>query len=333
VLENNYKYNQPMTNERDRKSLIAINLGLGINIFLAFVKTVFGILGHSPALLAEGVNSTSDVAYYIAASILVRLANKPADNDHPYGHRQFESIASVLIGSFIVVTGVAVFWDAVDKIWGLVDGHTVSTGAHPFALWVALGTVAIKIFLTWYVRKLGQETHNPVVEALAYDHRNDLFSASAASIGIFLGQHGLPWVDPLAGAFVALLIMRTGIFILQESSNDLMGVVPSRDLAEQVTCLLKQVQGVKQLEELQAHRFGPHIVINVTIGIDGSLNVHEGDLIASGVEEKLICEISNVRRVHVHYHPADQRRENMTIDDILRESHKHVLPYQPKYYE
>ena len=322
-----------MINERDRKSLIAINLGLGINIFLAIIKTIFGILGHSPALLAEGINSTSDVAYYIAASILVRLANKPADSDHPYGHRQIESIASVLIGSFIVATAVGVFWDAMDKIWDLVDGRTVSVGAHPFALWVALGTVAIKIFLTYYVRKLGHETQNPVVGALAYDHRNDLFSASAASIGIFLGQQGWPWVDPLAGALVALLIMRTGIFVLRESSTDLMGVVPSRDLAERIAGLLKEVQGVKQLEELQAHRFGPHIVINVTIGIDGALSVRKGDIIASRAEEKLINGIPNVRRVHIHYHPADQIHENMTIDDILGESQKHASPYQPEYYE
>ena len=322
-----------MTNERDRKSLLAINLGLGINIFLAFVKTIFGILGHSPALLAEGINSTSDVAYYIAASIFVRLANKPADSEHPYGHRQMESIASVVIGSFIVATAVAVFWDAVDKVWDLADGLVESQGAHPFALWVALGTVIIKIFLTYYVRKLGRETHNPVVDALAYDHRNDLFSASAAAVGIFLGQRGLPWVDPLAGAFVALLIMRTGIFVLRESSTDLMGVVPNRDLAERIAGLLKSVSGVRQLEELQAHRFGPHIVINVTIGVDGNITVRKGNSIASRVEEKLLSSIPNLRRVHVHYHPATKRHENMTIDDILDESHKHSSPYQPEYYE
>jgi cation diffusion facilitator family transporter len=322
-----------MIDERDRKSLIAINFGLGINVFLAFVKTIFGIIGHSPALLAEGINSTSDVAYYIAASILVRLANKPADSDHPYGHRQMESIASVLIGSFIVVTAVAVFWDAFDKVWDLVDGRTVSAGAHPFALWVALGTVAVKIFLTYYIRNLGRETQNPVVDALAYDHRNDLFSASAAAIGIFLGQRGLPWVDPLAGALVAFLIMRTGIFVLRESSTDLMGVVPNRDLAERIAILLKDTPGVKQLEELQAHRFGPHIVINMTIGIDGALSVCEGDIISSSVEEKLIQTIPNVRRVHVHYHPAEKRCEDMTIDDILGEAQKHVSLYQPAYYE
>ncbi len=321
-----------MINDRDRKSLLAINLGLGINILLAIVKTTFGILGHSPALLAEGVNSSSDVAYYIAASIFMRLANKPADSEHPYGHRQMESIATVVIGSFIIVTAVAVFWDAVDKIWDMVDRQSNSQGAHPFALWVALATVAIKIFLTWYIRKLGRETQNPVVEALAYDHRNDLFSASAASVGIFLGQRGLPWVDPLAGALVAFLILRTGIFVLRESSTDLMGVVPSRDLAERVSILLKDIQGVKQLEELQAHRFGPHIVVNVTIGIDGALSVREGDLISCCVEDTLMREIPNVRRVHVHYHPAEKSRENMTIDDILEEPKKHVQ-YQSEYYE
>ena len=333
MLKNESQYNQPMINERDRKSLTAINFGLGINIFLAFVKTIVGILGHSPALLAEGVNSTSDVAYYIAASIFVRLANKPADSDHPYGHRQFESIASVLIGSFIIVTGVAVFWDSIDRIWDLVDGKTVSGGAHLFALWVALGTVVIKFFMMTYVRRLGQETKNPVVEALAYDHRNDLFSASAASVGIFLGQNGLPWVDPFAGALVAILIVRTGIFILRESSNDLMGVVPHRELAEQISGLLKNVQGVEQLEELQAHRFGPHIVVNLTIGIDGDLSVREGNDIAHCVEEKLIREVPNVRRVHVHYHPAEKRLGNMTIDDILRVSHKVSLANQQEYYE
>ncbi|MBI3167277.1 MAG: cation transporter [Chloroflexi bacterium] len=306
-----------MTHERDEKSLHAVNLGLGTNILLAIVKTTFGILTHSPALLAEGINSTSDVAYYIAASIFVRMANKPADSDHPYGHRQFESIGSLLIGAFVVTTAVAVFWDAVDKVWDFADGVADFTTSHPFALWVALGTVVVKIFLTDYIRKLGRETLNPVVDALAYDHRNDLFSASAATIGIFLGQRGLPWVDPLAGALVALLIFRTGLFILRESSTDLMAIIPSRELAQHIADLLQTIEGVVQLEEMQAHRFGPHIVVNLTIGIDGALTVHEGDRIASRVEEIVIKSVPNVRRVHVHYHPAEADHAAMTIDEIL----------------
>ena len=322
-----------MSHERDRKSLWAVNLGLGINIILSAVKTVFGVLGHSPALLAEGINSISDVAYYVVASIFVRLANKPADTEHPYGHRQLESIASLVVGAFVIATAVKVFWDSVDKIWDLLDGELTSLGAHPFALWVALGTVAVKILLFFYVRKLGEETHNPIVEALAYDHRNDILSASAASVGIFLGQRGLPWVDPLAGALVALLILRTGIFILRESSAQLMNAVPSRKLATQIHNLLSKLKDVKQLEELQAHRFGPHIVVNLTIGIDGKLTVKEGDKIASDVEKVIYDSFPSVLRVHVHYHPAEKKHENMTIDQILSEGRQHISPYQPEYYE
>ncbi len=138
-------YNQSMTHqrsspvgERDRKSLWAINLGLILNIILSVAKTTFGILTHSPALLAEGINSTSDVAYYVVASIFMRLAKKPADNEHPYGHRQLESIASLVVGAFVVATAIAVFWDSVDKMWDLMDGKLTTLGSHPFALWVAL---------------------------------------------------------------------------------------------------------------------------------------------------------------------------------------------------
>lgn len=322
-----------MSHERERKSLWAVNLGLGINIILSAIKTTVGVLGHSPALLAEGINSISDVAYYVVASIFVRLANKPADNEHPYGHRQFESIASLIVGAFIVGTAVKVFWDSIDKIWDLMDGHLAIQGAHPYALWVALGTVAIKAFLFFYVRKLGRETQNPIVEALAYDHRNDIWSASAASVGIFLGQHGLPWVDPLAGALVALLILRTGVFILRESSVQLMAVVPSKELAKRILSLLNELKEVRQLEELQANRFGPHIVLNLTIGIDEMLTVKQGDAIATSVEKLIYDSFPNVLRVHVHYHPADKQHENMTIDQILSEGRKHISPYQPEYYE
>jgi cation diffusion facilitator family transporter len=321
-----------MTHERDQKSLLAVHLGLVINIILSFIKTTAGVIGHSPALLAEGINSTSEVAYYVVAAIFVRLANKPPDVEHPYGHRQLESIASLVVGSFIVTTAVAVFWDAVDKVWDLLDGKIESQGAADIALWIALLTVLIKLFLTYYVRRLGKQTHNPVVDALAQDHRNDVLSASAASLGIFLGQRGLPWVDPLAGALVAILILRTGIAILRESSVELMDAVPSRDLAQQISALLQATPGVQQVEELQAHRFGPHIVINLTIGIDGSLSVWEGDAIASQVENLLCRSIPNLSRVHIHYHPATVKNHISTVDELLAASQHKISPPKVQYY-
>ena len=290
--------------QRERKGILAVSLGLAANTLLAALKTSIGILGHSPALLADGINSTSDVAYGIVVSVFMRLAKKPPDEEHPYGHSQMESIAAVVVGSFVMTTAIAIFWDAVNNVYDLLVGQGDFSGAAIGALWVALLTVVLKLGLTVFTQRMGQQTQNAVVMALAYDHRNDVFSALAATIGIFFGRVGYPWVDPLAGALVALIILRTGIEILRESTADLMDTLPGRALARQITALLSQCPGVKQVEEIRAHRFGPYLVANVTIGVDGSLSVAEGDRIASRVERTLIEHIEFMRRVHVHYHPV-----------------------------
>jgi len=293
-----------VTEQREHKGILAVSLGLAANTLLAALKTSIGILGHSPALLADGINSTSDVAYGIVVSVFIRLAKKPPDEEHPYGHSQMESIAAVIVGSFVMTTAVAIFWDAVNNVYDLLVGQGDFGGAAIGALWVALLTVVLKLGLTVFTQRMGRQTQNAAVMALAYDHRNDVFSALAATVGIFFGRVGYPWVDPLAGALVALIILRTGIEILRESTADLMDTLPGRALAQQITALLSPIPGVKQVEEIRAHRFGPYLVANVTIGVDGSLSVADGDKIASRVERTLIEHVEFMRRVHVHYHPA-----------------------------
>jgi len=289
---------------RHRKSELAVNLGLGANVILALLKTVVGIVGHSPALLAEGINSTSDVAYYIVVFIFIRLSRKPADTEHPYGHSQLESIASLIVGSFILTTGVAVFWNSINNVFELISGETTSTGAALTALWVALFTITVKVFLTICTNQLGKETGNPAVAALAFDHRNDVLSASSVALGIFLGRQGFPWVDPLVGALVGLLILRTGVEILRQSSRELMDAVPSQTLSSQISAMLTEAPGVRSVEEVLAHRFGPYLMVNLQIGVDGDITVTDGDRIATQVETLLYERFDLIRQVHVHYHPV-----------------------------
>ncbi len=291
---------------RKRRGLFAVNLGLAANILLAGVKTSIGILAHSPALLADGINSVSDVAYYIVVSVFMRLASKPADEEHPYGHNQLETIAALVVGSFVVTTAIAIFWESINDVYDLFSGASSYDGAEAIALLVALTTVGLKLALMVISRRIGKQTENPVVMALAYDHRNDVFTALAATVGIFLGRAGFPWVDPFAGALVALVILRTGIQILRDSASDLMDTVPGETLNRQITRLLAPIPGVQQVEEVKTHRFGPYYVANITIGVDGKINVIEGDRIATRVEKVLLTEIPFMRRVHVHYHPADE---------------------------
>lgn len=294
----------PHTAHREKKSRTAVLVGLLANLILAAVKISVGIIGHSPALLADGINSTSDVAYYVVVSIFIRVASKPADDEHPYGHSQLESIGALVVGSFVITTAVAIFWNSLDTLFNLYAGVGDFTGGTGAALLVAVLTVLAKFGLTIYTRRVGNITQNASIIALAYDHRNDIISALAVVTGLSLSRMGYLWVEPLAGAFVALVILQAGIRILRESTADLMDTVPGKALRTQVLTLLKPIDEIIEIEDIHAHRFGPYLVINITIGVDGNISVREGDQIASLVEETLFAGIDLLRNVHVHYHPS-----------------------------
>ncbi|MBN1998282.1 cation diffusion facilitator family transporter, partial [candidate division KSB1 bacterium] len=134
---------------------------------------------------------------------------------------------------------------------------------------------------------------------MAKDHRNDIFASIGAAAGILFSLLGAAWIDPVAGALVSIIIAKTGFDILREASSDLMDNVPSEEIAGKTKEILDQITAVKSLEAVHAHRFGPYLVVNLTIGIDGKLSVAAGDKIADKVEKELICGIDLVRKVYV----------------------------------
>jgi len=297
------------SNQRQKKSILAINVGLAANTLLAILKTSVGIFGHSPALLADGINSTSDVAYGIVVNIFMRLSGKPADEEHPYGHDRLESIAAVVVGAFVITTAISIFWASINNVYELLCGASDFTGASQMALWIALFTILLKIWLSFWTSRIGAQTNNNVLSALAADHRNDIFSALAATIGILFGRLGYPWIDPLAGGVVSIIICLTGISIIRESAADLMNTLPGKKLTEEIRGKLEKLDEVLDVEEIHGHRFGLYMVVNITIGVAPELSVSEGDRIATRVENLLIDEIDSMRRVFVHYHPVQTKKK------------------------
>ncbi len=300
-----------ISEQRQKKSILAINIGLAANTLLAILKTSVGIIGHSPALLADGINSTSDVAYGVVVNIFMRLSGKPADDEHPYGHDRLESIAAVVVGAFVITTAISIFWSSIDNVYALLSGTSNFTGASQLALWIALFTVLLKIWLSLWTFRVGRQTSNNVLMALAADHRNDIFSALAATIGIIFGQLGFLWVDPLAGGIVAIIILLTGIEIIRESAADLMNTLPGKKLTEEIHNKLDELDEVLDVEEIHGHRFGLYMVVNITIGVSPDLTVSEGDRIATRVEKLLVEKIDSIRRVFVHYHPIQTADEQV----------------------
>ncbi len=295
-------------NNHKRISARAVNSGLLFNIFLAILKTTAGVLGNSTALLADGINSVTDVVYYILVKVFMRIAGKPPDKEHPFGHRQFESVAALVVGAFVITTAVAIFWEALNRVITIcTQPQQLVADIELYTLYVALFTVVLKLALSLYTAKVAKKTASAAIFALAYDHRSDMFASMAAALGIALGKMGLLWVDPLAGALVAIIIFKTGIAILSRSSSELISTVVSGGIETQVRSIISSVAGVDDIEQVQVYRFGPYFVINVTIGVAGNITVFSGNVIATAVENELISRMDFVQQVHVHYHPVYKR--------------------------
>lgn len=291
--------------QRQKKAKFVVNIGLGSNTLLAVGKIGAGIVGHSQALLADGVNSISDVVYFLIVKIFIKLSGRPADSQHPYGHYQYETIAALVVGAFVITTGFAIFWDSVNVAFDLMTGEIAVMAVRSFALYTAIATIVIKIILMIQARFVGYATKNIAVIAIARDHRNDIFASLGAAIGMSLSMLGTIWADPAAGAIVAIIVAKTGFDILREATDDLMDDVPDKELDEQIKAALLDDASIRRIDEIHAHRFGPYLVANITICIDGSLSVARADLIATIAEKKLLERIDMLRKVYIHTHPIN----------------------------
>jgi len=296
------------TDQAERLSSIAVNLGLFYNIVLALIKTVFGIVGHSAALLADGINSTSDVVYYIAVKIFLKIANKPADKEHPFGHKQMEYIAAIVIASFIMITAIIIAWNSINTFIELIGGEVPYQNVRLITLYVAGFTVLSKIFLSIYTKYLGNKTKNPAVLALAADHINDVFAATSVIVGITFALNGVYWVDPLAGVFVSVFIFKTGFDILKDSADGLMNVAPTDHMRLLVINTINEFHETIMLDSILSHRYGNYYSINITIGIDGEMSMNEADALADELETKLLERDKNLKYVFIHYHPYVMKR-------------------------
>ena len=289
--------------QRSKLSSRAVNLALIANIILAILKTTVGIFARSAALLADGINSTSDVVYNTTVAIMIRASRKPADDDHPYGHSQFESIGALVIGAFIITAAFTIFWNSIQSLVDYLQRTADFIPSNPIAIFAALFTILLKGTLFFYTRILGQKTDNPTVIALALDHRNDILSAGAVVAGTLASRFGLYWADPLAGAVVAVIFLMSGIEILRDSTDILMDTVPGKSLDKQIRSILVDLPGLEGIEQIQAHRFGQYMVINITIFVRGDVSVHDGHEVAEEVERRLMKGFDYFQAVLVHYHP------------------------------
>ncbi len=274
------------------------------NVLLTVGKAVIGFAAHSDALLADAAHSAADVVGSLAVAIGVRVAKRPADREHPYGHGKAEVIAASIVAILLVFAGFGVVYSSARAIL------SSPSAPDPVALAAVLVAVAIKEWLYRFQRSVGERVKSPALVAGAADHRSDVYTSAAAAAGIAAALVGRTWgikwllyADPLAGVLVAAVVVLVGYRLARESFTLLMDQVVYSDSTDAIRDCVARVEGVVQLDDLRVRSAGSYWMVDVKIAVDPEITVRDGHNVARAVKDEIMRRFAQVSDVLVHVNP------------------------------
>jgi cation diffusion facilitator family transporter len=282
-------------------------LGMFVNLLLASAKCIAGLVGHSFALVADGLESFSDVLSGLAIYLGLKIAVRPPDEDHPYGHGKAEPFAALVVGLFLIGAALVIIAESVHQI------RTPHPLPAPYTLVVLAGVLVVKGLMTRYVGRVGSEIHSTAVRADAIHHFSDATVSAFAVVGISVAiLTREPTADDWAALCASLVIvynawrqMRPAILELGDRAPDDPGLqVAVRRIAE-------SVKGVMGVDKCQIRKMGLSFYIDLHVVVKGSLSVREGHQIAHAVENAVMKKMHQVEEVLVHIEPEEELAKNV----------------------
>lgn len=285
-------------------SVFAIWISLMSNIVLTVVKILVGVLFNSPVLLADGFHNAGDVVASAAALTSMRFSQRPADEDHPYGHGKAEVIGSGLVAIILGIAAIYIGFEAVKTFF------EEPAKASVIALITAIVSLVWKQVLYVYTMRVGKKANSKGLIATAYDHLADVYASLAAVVGIGLALIGdayaipfLSYGDPFAGVIVSILVLRLAYGMGIEAMDVLMEKnVPEARLQE-FAALIRTVPEVKRIDRLRAREHGHYVLVDLRIGIPGTLTIQQGHDISSKIRNMIIEAHADVDEVLIHLNP------------------------------
>jgi len=276
-------------------------LGLVVNVVLASAKIVAGLVGHAYVLIADGIESALDVGGSIVIWGGLTVAARPPDQTHPYGHGKAEPIAAIVVALGVLAAALAIAIQSVREI--LLPHHAPA----PWTLVVLIVAVIVKEVLFRYVIRFGRKVESTAVKTDAWHHRIDAMTSTAAFIGISMALiGGKPWqsADDWAALVACVLIGWNGYRLAHPAFFEIMDTAPRGKFIRSIREAASSVPGVVEVEKCRARKMGLDFYVDLHVGVDGNISVHEGHEIAHRVKSAIQQSDSRIADVLVHIEPA-----------------------------
>lgn len=279
-------------------------VGAVINLLLSIGKIVIGVIGGSPALVADGIHSLSDLLTDIMVVWAAKHGSKDADDDHPYGHGRIETVFTVALGVVLLLVAAGIVYDAISRLF-----HPERlTDPGVLALVMAGISVVSKEILYQYTLRVAKRIRSNLLKANAWHHRTDAISSIVVIVGIGGTMAGLPYLDAIAAAVVGLMIAKIAWELGWHAVHELVDTALEAERVEAIRRVIQSVDGVNELHTLRTRRMGADALVDVHIQVDPLLSVSEGHHISERVRQKVVHEIDEVQDVLVHIDPEDDEQ-------------------------
>ena len=284
------------TPARYAASLRVAVVNITANFLLTSAQVIIGILGHSQALVADGLHTLSDTLADLLVIFALKHGRKGADEEHPYGHERIETAVTMILG--IVLIGVAIGIGVRAGMKLMTPGAIMTPSA--LTLWTALGTLVAKEGMYHFTINTANRFGSNMLRASAWHHRSDALSSLVVAVGIGGSLIGFTYFDAIAAIVVAAMIIKVGAQLSWQSLGELVDTGLATDHLDAIRKTILSVSGVKALHLLRTRRVGGQALADVHIIVDDHVSVSEGHQISEAVRAKLIKEITPLSDVMVH---------------------------------
>lgn len=274
-----------------------------LNLLVAAGKIAVGALFGAISIMADGMNNLSDAGSSLVSLISFRMAAKPADREHPFGHARIEYVASLLVSVIIILVGWTLFRDSLETLIALLQStEPAEVSSAGWLTYTVLGiSIAVKLWMFFFNSKIAKKIDSSVMRATA----TDCISDAGATLGVLAAQIaaaylGWPWLDSAVGIAISVLIIIAGIRVLGETKNSILGEAPSDEVVESIKTLVNEYPEALGIHDMMVHSYGPgHHIASLHVEVDGSANVFHTHDVIDNIEKRLHEELGIIATIHM----------------------------------
>lgn len=309
---------------RERYGVFSSIVGIVTNIILAGIKLLAGILSFSIAITADALNNLSDAGSSLISFVSFKIAAKPADKEHPFGHARIEYVSSMIVSFLILLVGFELMTSSIS---GLINKEGADLKVTTLTYVILTLSIVLKLWLGLFYRKISKKIDSSVVAAAAADSFSDCASTAAVLVSsVIVGLSGWWFVDSIVGLAVSIMIMIAGIKILNETKNSLLGEAPIQEVVDSIKQTVEKYPEVVGMHDLLVHNYGPKTyIVSFHAEVDGSQDIYALHDAIDNIEKEINEDLRILCTIHMDPIVTNDETVN-ELRNFTSETAKEICP-------